>query len=165
VNAFLLDAPVFVARYTTGPGYAWIDQLFAQVLQGRLCCSVLGLAEVVAALVRLRRRGTFTPGLFASAMLQFRMDVLQPSAFVKLPLDSARVEASLVLIDRHQLDSSAGLLLRVCLDHAVVLRAAGHDLVLVSSGKRLLQVARKEGLLTFNPETGSQTELEALLGP
>jgi hypothetical protein len=142
-----------------------IDQLFAQVGHGQLCCSVLSLAEVVAALVRLRRRGKFTPGLFASAMLQFRMDVLQASAFTKLSLDSAQVEASLALIDKHQLDSSAGMLLRVCLDQAALLRTAGHDLVLVSSGRRLLQVARKEGLVTFNPETGSQIDLAALLGP
>jgi hypothetical protein len=165
VNSFFLDAPIFVARYTAGPGYPLIDQLFAQISHGRLCCSVLSVAEVVAALVRLRRRGKFTPSLFAGAMLQFRVDVLQPAAFTKLSLDNAQVECSLALIDQYQLDGSAGLLLRVCLDHAVPLRAAGHDLVLVSSGRRLLQVARREGLATFNPETGSQAELEALLGP
>src|SRR5262249_31390186 len=137
----------------------------ARAVQGRLCCSVLSLAEVVAALVRLRRRGKYTPVLFHSAMLQFRLDVLQPAHFTKLPLDNSQVEASLLLIDKHQLDGSVGVLLRVCLDHAMRLRAAGHDLVLVSSGRRLLQVARKEGLLTFNPETESQSTLHALLGP
>jgi hypothetical protein len=54
---------------------------------------------------------------------------------------------------------------RIGLDHAASLRAAGHDLVLVSSKRRLLQVARKEGLVTFNPEIQTQADLEALLRP
>jgi hypothetical protein len=165
MNSFLLDAPVLVARYTAGPGYPLIDQLFVHASQGRLCCSMLGLADVVAALVRLRRRGTFTPRLFASAMLQLRLDILQPAHFSKLPVDYLQVEASLALIDKHQLDGPAGLLVRICLDHALWLRAAGHDLVMVSNGRRLLQVARKEGLATFNPETETQAALEAFLGP
>jgi hypothetical protein len=165
MNSFLLDAPVFVSRYTSGPGYPLIDQLFAQASPGRLCCSILSLAEVVAALVRLRRCGKFTAGLFANAMLQFRLDVLQPTHFTKLSLGNAQVEASLALIDKHRLDSTAGLLVRICLDHAAALRTAGHDLVMVSSGRRFLQVARKEGLMTFNPEIETQADLEALLGP
>jgi hypothetical protein len=98
-------------------------------------------------------------------MLQFRWDVLQPTALVKLPLHNAQAEASLPLIDKHQLARTEGLMLRAALDHAVTLRAAGDDLVLVSLGRRLLQTARKEGLLTFNTETGTQAGLEALLGP
>jgi len=50
-------------------------------------------------------------------------------------------------------------------DHANQLRGSGHDLVLVSSGRRFLQVARAEGLLTFNPETQTQAELDVLLRP
>jgi hypothetical protein len=91
MNSFLMDAPVIIARYTSGPGYPLIDQLFAQASPGRLCCSILSLAEVVAALVRLRRSGKFTPGLFSHAMLQFRLCVLQPAHVTKLPLDRAQV--------------------------------------------------------------------------
>jgi hypothetical protein len=40
MNFFLLDAPIFIARYSAGPGYLLIDQLFAQASQGRLCCSI-----------------------------------------------------------------------------------------------------------------------------
>jgi hypothetical protein len=165
MNSFLLDAPIFVARYTAGTGYQRIDPLFAPAIRGRLCCSVLGLAEVVATLVSLRRRGKYSPGFFAAATLQFRLDVLQPTHFAKLPLTSSQAEASLGLIDKHQLDSSSGILVRVCLDQAGQLRSAGHDLVLVSLSRRLLRVARQEGLLTFNPETGSDSDLTALLGP
>jgi hypothetical protein len=165
MNSFLLDAPVIVTRYTSEPGYLLIDQLFAQASPARLCCSILGLAEVVAALVRLRRGGKCPPGLFASAILQFRLDVLDRASFTKLSIDRAQVEASLALIDQHQLESNEGILLRICLDHAVSLRTAGHDLVMVSSGRRLLKVARKEGLVTFNPETQTQADLEVLLGP
>jgi hypothetical protein len=165
MNAFLLDAPVFVTRYTGGLGYLLIDQLFAQASQGRLCCSLLAPAEVVAALVRLRRRGRLTPVLLGSALFQFQLDVLQATHFTRLSLDGAQVEASLALIEKHQVESTEGVLVRVCLDHAASLRATGNDLVLVSNGRRVLQVARKEGLLTFNPETQTPAELQALLGP
>jgi hypothetical protein len=82
-----------------------------------------------------------------------------------LPTPPSRKSPALDLIDQHKIDGTAGLLVRVCLDHAGCLRAAGHDLVLVSTGRRLLQVARKEGLVTFNPERQTLADLEALLGP
>jgi predicted nucleic acid-binding protein len=165
MNSFLLDAPVLVARYALGPGYLLADQLLALAAHGRVCCSILSLAEVMAALVRLRRRGRLTPVLFAAANLQFRLEVIQSAAFTKLTVSSPRVEAALALIDTHRLAGYAGILLRMCLDQVVQVRAAGHDLVLVSSNKRLLQVARMEGMLTFNPETRTQSELDILLGP
>ena len=42
-------------------------------------------------------------------------------------------------------------------------RKVGDELVLVASDHRLLRAAQAEGLTTFNPETESQTELDALL--
>jgi hypothetical protein len=165
MNSFLLDAPIFITRFTAGPGYLLVDQLFAQASQGRLCCSVLTLAEVAADLVRLRRQRRLTAAFVDSARQQLWLDVIQPKHFTKLPLDNTQVETALDLIDQHKIDSMAGILVRVCLDHAASLRAAGHDLVLVSTGRRLLQVARKEGLVTFNPETQTQADLAALLGP
>ena len=40
----------------------------------------------------------------------------------------------------------------------------GHDLVLVTSDKRLLKAALAEGLVTFNPDAQTQAELEVGLG-
>jgi hypothetical protein len=165
MNFFLLDAPILITRYRAGAGYLLVDQLFAQAYRGRLCCSIFCPAEVVAILVSLRRRGAVPPGFFGSALMHLRLDVVLPAYFTKLSLDDAQVDASLTLIDQHRLDSNAGLLVRIGLDHAASLRAAGHDLVLVSTGRRLLQVARKEGLGTFNPEIQTQADLAALLGP
>ena len=41
----------------------------------------------------------------------------------------------------------------------------GDDLVLVASDQRLLRAAQAEGLVTFDPETQSQADLDALLMP
>ena len=40
----------------------------------------------------------------------------------------------------------------------------GDDLVLVTSDQRLLRAAQVEGVLTFNPETQTEGDLDALLG-
>jgi hypothetical protein len=165
MNSFVLDAPVFIARYTSARGYALIDQLLARASPTRLSCSVLCPSDVVAALVRLRRLGKLTAGSLANALLQFRWDVLLPAIFARLPLSAAQVEASLPLIETHQLDGAGGLLIRLCLDQAESLRPAGDDLILVSSSRRVLHAARNEGLLTFNPAVETQADLDALLGP
>jgi uncharacterized protein (DUF934 family) len=69
------------------------------------------------------------------------------------------------LILTHSINSTDAILLRSALDFAGQLRAAGHDLVLVVSDRRLLAAARAEGLATFNPETDANADLDALLGP
>ena len=40
-----------------------------------------------------------------------------------------------------------------------------NSLVLVVTDRRLLRAAQAEGLLTFDPETQTQAELDAFLGP
>jgi len=45
------------------------------------------------------------------------------------------------------------------------LHSIGNQLVLVSSDQRLLKAAQAEGLFTFDPETQSQADLDALLAP
>jgi 3-hydroxyisobutyrate dehydrogenase-like beta-hydroxyacid dehydrogenase len=51
----------------------------------------------------------------------------------------------------------------MALDVATRRRAAGHDLVLMTTDPPLLRAARREGLTTFNPERQTQAELDALI--
>jgi hypothetical protein len=55
--------------------------------------------------------------------------------------------------------------LRIALDLVSAFRSRGDDLVLVAADRRLLQAARAEGLVVFDPETQTQTELDMLLAP
>jgi predicted nucleic acid-binding protein len=70
VHAFLLDASALVKRYAPETGSAIIDYLITKATRGRLLCLMLGVAEVVAALVRKRNGGVITPAIFAAAMTQ-----------------------------------------------------------------------------------------------
>lgn len=49
------------------------------------------------------------------------------------------------------------------LEVANVPRKAGDELVLVTCDARLLRAAQLEGLLRFNPELDTQTQLDALI--
>lgn len=96
-----------------------------------------------------------------------------PTRLMCLMLGAAEVAATLarkpnsaiVHLNRHSLNSTDCIVLEASLTVATRLRSASEDLVLVASDARLLKAARKEGLLTFNPETQDQFALDALLGP
>lgn len=57
------------------------------------------------------------------------------------------------LIEIHSLNSVDAIVLRSALDIGAACRAAGDELVLVTSDQRLLRAASSEELLVFNPET------------
>jgi predicted nucleic acid-binding protein len=165
MNRFLLDASALAKHYAPERGSALIHHLFTRTARDRLACLLLGGAEVVAALVRKRNSGQFTPAAFAAAIGQLQADVLGAVVFQKLPAEDAVIYASLPLLERYAINSSDALVLQTALNLAPTLRAAGSDLVLVASDQRLVKGAQAEGLVTFNPETQSQADLDALIGP
>jgi hypothetical protein len=61
------------------------------------------------------------------------------------------------------INATDAVLLRLAIDLAARLRVDGDDLVLVASDKRLQRAAQAEGLLAFDPETQTETELGVLL--
>jgi hypothetical protein len=65
-------------------------------------------------------------------------------------------------IEQHALNATDALVLCSALDVAGVLHGAGDNLVLVASDTRLLRAAQAEGLTTFNPETDTPAQLDAL---
>jgi predicted nucleic acid-binding protein len=165
MNFFLADASALIKRYAPEAGSALVGHLLSQAPRDRLMCLMLGAAEVVAALVRKRNGGQITPAVFAVALLQFRGEVLDAVDFLKLPVDNLLIGASLPLLDKHSLNATDAILLQLAREQGQVLRAAGNDLVLIASDKRLLKAAQAEGLVTFDPETQTQADLDALLGP
>ena len=63
-----------------------------------------------------------------------------------------QIVASWELIDAHSINSTDAIILQCALSQANQLRRSGNNLVMVSSDQRLLEAARDEGLLTFDPE-------------
>jgi hypothetical protein len=165
MNFFLLDDSVLLKRYALEPGTDLIDNLFRQVTHDRLACLMLGVAEVLATLVRRRRSGRLTPVLFQGAVLHLRAELLQPTEFVRWPVDNNLLVASLPFIERYHLGAVDSVLLRVAVEAAQARRSTSNDLVLMTTKAAVRRAARREGIVTFNPETQSRTELDALLGP
>jgi predicted nucleic acid-binding protein len=163
MNFFLFDASALVKRYYSEVGAALVDHLFGQAARNRLACVMLGAAAVAAALVRKRNGGLISPPVYATAMTQLQTEVLNATAFTKLPSDNSLIDAAIPLLDKHAINSSDAIVLRTALNLASQLRAARNDLVLVASDQRLLKATQAEGLTTFDPETQSQAELDALI--
>jgi predicted nucleic acid-binding protein len=165
MNQFLIDASALGKHYVPERGTILMHHLFARVARDRLACLMLGAAEVVAALVRKRNGGLITPAAFAVAMAQLRVEVLNAPDFTKLPADNATINASLPLLQTYPVNANDGIVLQSALDFGSQAQATGHTLVLATSDQRLLRAAHAEGLVTFDPESQSQADLDALIGP
>jgi predicted nucleic acid-binding protein len=164
MNSFLLDASALAKRYTLESGYPLVDYLFAQVKVSRLSCLLLGAGEVISVFVRKKNGGQISRIVFAQAMADFTAEVIQAGDFGKIEPDRTQVIDSWPLIEKHALNATDAVVLRVAMDRAEELRSQHQDLVLVAADVRLLRAAQSEGLATFNPETDAQTSLEALIG-
>jgi hypothetical protein len=103
--------------------------------------------------------------LFAQALLDVEGELVTSAFPFKVAAGDQLVSAAIALIPAHSINATDAILLRSALDLAAQLRAAGDDLLLVASDQRLLRAAQAEGLATFNPETQSPADLDAVVGP
>ncbi len=162
---FFLDASSLGKRYAPEVGTPLMNYLFANVSPARLLLFDIGMGEVLSLLVRKRNVGRLPAATFAQALADFQAEIIRSPQVRVLSSDTTVVLASLPFILTHSINSTDAVVLRLALVLAVEMRPLGDDLVLVASDQRLLRAAQAEGLPTFNPETQSQTELDALLGP
>jgi len=128
-----------------------------------MCCLMLGAGEVAFALVRRHNDHKITDDRFARAYAELLREVVRSPEFDTLAVPNDEIEAALPFLQKHKVNISDAALLRIALDLQAATRADGDDLVLVVSDGRLQQAAEAEGLATFNPETQSEMELDALL--
>jgi len=152
-------------RYAPEPGDALVDHLFTRVTRDRLTCLMIGAAEVAAALVRKRNQGVLNSAMFATATAELRAEVVDAADFFKFESDNALIARSIPLSDTHSINATDAIVLRTASETVSQMRPAGNDLILVASDRRLLRAAQTEGLLTFDPETQTQAELDTLIGP
>jgi predicted nucleic acid-binding protein len=165
MNSFFLDASALSKRYSLEVGAVLIDHLFNRVARDRLMCLMLGAAEVASVLVRRRNAGRLLPARFIQGMLNLSAEIVNNPNFNALAADNDLIAAAVPLIEQHSINSTDAVVLRLSLDLAAQHRAAGDDLVLVTSDRRLLRAAQHERLVTFDPETQTQADLDALIGP
>jgi predicted nucleic acid-binding protein len=160
-----LDASALAKRYALEIGSALIDYLFANVSPDRFFVFNLGMAEVLSVLVRKKNAGILSAAVVSQAIANLGKEVIFATSLRKIVADTSLVILALPYIETHSVNATDALVLQSALELAGNLRVAGNDLVLVASDKRLLRAAQTEGLVTFDPETQSQTDLDALLVP
>jgi predicted nucleic acid-binding protein len=165
MNFFFLDASALAKRYSLEDGADQVDHLFGKVPRNRLMCLLLGAAEVLSVLVRRRNGGRLSASSFSQGVVNLHAEIIEATDFQTLPAENDLIIAALPFLERYSVNSTDAIVLRLALDFADQFHSSGNNLVLVTSDQRLLRAAQAEGLLTFNPETQSQTDLDALLGP
>jgi predicted nucleic acid-binding protein len=163
MNHFGLDASALAKRYTHEAGSDRIDHLFTHVPRDRLSCLMLGAAEVFSVLVRRRNAVQLSQAAFAQAVANLRIEVIDAGDLICLPAESSTIRSSLPLVDAHGVNATDALVLRSYLDQAALFRSGGNDVVLVAADQRLLKAAQAEGLVTFDPENQTISELDALI--
>lgn len=165
MNFIWLDASALIKRYAAEVGTPLVNYIFSEVDPSHLLSMLEGVGEVFSALVRKRNTGTLANILFHQVIINLRAEIVNDPSVEKVHPTHQQVSNPWDFIEKHSLNSTDAVILRCALDKAVELRAAEHDLVLVSADARFLRTAQAGGLLTFNPETDSQAALDALITP
>ena len=162
MNSFFLDASALAKRYSLEVGADRVDYLFDHMPPSSLMCLMLGVAEVVSVLVRRRNSDLLSPTAFAQGMINLKAEIVDADDFNVLPIDNSLIAAAMPLIEKHAVNATDAVILRLALDLATQLRINNNDLVLITCDQRLLRAAQTEGLVTFDPETQMMADLEAL---
>lgn len=163
MTSVYVDPRAWVKRYVEEDGSEHVEQLFNDLLvvqPPRLICSRCGVTEVVAALNRRQNVGGISRSEFAVAYMQLERDRRSIRLFT---VRNYQVDGSARLILTHNLNATDALHLQVALETHSRLRLQGDRLLSLCADQRLLRAAQAEGLTPFNPETGTEAQLMALL--
>ncbi len=143
-----LDPSAWVKRYVAEQGSEVVDGLWEQILQGkgRGFCNWLGFSELVSVLQRWRNRREVSGEAFLRVFRQFQQDCEQVEW---CPLTWGQIQASIVHIERHNLNATDALHLQVAIEQA----HSGVGIVwVVTSDRRLVRASLAEGLNCLDPE-------------
>lgn len=163
MNYFWLDANAIVKQYVTETGTPLINHLFTRVSLNRIFCLFDSMDETRHVFVRKKNGGLITITEFNQAIQRFKTQFIDQVKVKQVNPTQNQKIASRPLIEVHSINSTDAYILQCALDEADKLRTVGDDLIFVSSDRRPLTAATNEGLLTFNPETGNQTDLDVLI--
>jgi predicted nucleic acid-binding protein len=139
-----------------------MNHLFNTVPHDRLVILTQAIGETLSIIVRRRNTCVLSSIAYQQASQALRKELITSCQIRLKTTDDTLVFTSLPLIEKHSINSTDALVLRSALEVAVILRQVGHDVVMIAVDARLLRAAQAEGLVTFNPETDTLTELNIL---
>jgi predicted nucleic acid-binding protein len=163
VRSFYLDASALAKRYSLELGTPLLNHLFTSVPLDRLYVFNVGMAEVASLLVRKKNADLISTAALTQALADLRVEIVFSSGLQRIVATNALVTSALALIETHSINATDAVILQSALGLRTRLHSTGDDIVVMASDQRLLRAAQAEGLITFNPETQSQADLDALL--
>ena len=162
---FWLDANAIAKRYVVEKGTPNINYFFTGVSAERMICLFDSMDETRFVIVKKKNSGIISLSEFNQAIQKFEAEIVNSTEVVQVHATVDQKEAARQLIHDYPINSTDAYILQCALDKANELRADNDDLILVSSDEKLIKAAQNAGLLTFDPETDSQSVLRVLIGP
>ena len=143
-----LDSSAITKRYVAEEGSEAIDALYgrAEARKIGLCFSLWNVGEVLGAIAKARRLGWFPPEQAEAAAWSFVQESTKLhhlGALRTAPVRGDLLEEAITLLFRQDIEQADCLQIATCKD----LGASAF----VSADRRLLEVARAEGLTALDP--------------
>lgn len=158
------DASALVKRYAQERGTNVLNKLFESLHPSQMTCSTVTILETLSILVRKRNDGRLERPLFEDTVRKFRTEIVENRLFVATSVDDNLLLRSSDFVVKHNLNATDAVILRSALDLRATLRAAGDDLALWTSDKRLVRAAQAEGIAVIDPEVASVEDVQRGLG-
>ena len=159
LNIFYLDASAFIKHYSGEPGADNVTALLHLAKPGQIVTTIWTLTESTAALKRKHNEGKFSSDEFERILQQLSIDFEQLHL---LKTDTEDARESIPFILRHSLNATDALHLRMARKLRLFVAIVGAQVVIVAADRRLLRVAKAEGLSTLNPEESTLAQVQAL---
>ncbi len=155
--AFLFwDASALSKNFTNETGHDTVVALLDNAAVSGHISTLWGYVEIHSILRRRCNGGLLDEKGFQKAVSVLQQDFRVNETFQILEINDDTMFSSIVLIDRHNLNSTDAVLLTALLNFA---RSPETPIcVMVSADKRLLRAAEAEGLPALNPETALLAE-------
>jgi hypothetical protein len=128
-----------------------------------MTCFGINVGEIVSILVRKHNDGRLNDRDFGNALSEFSHEVIENTDFVYLSTDNTDIEPSLKYIQQYNLNATDAVILHSAFELYLTLRAYDHELILITSDKRLLDAAIAMSLPCLNPEIETLRNLKILL--
>ena len=148
--AYFLDSSALVKLYLAETGSSWLKSLTGKHRQHSFYIARVTQVEVVSALTRRGRAGSFTPAGLTATLAQFRLDL--PRIYVPVEITQAIIKSGMALAETHGLRGYDAVQLAAALEIYQERIAFGlSSPTLVSADTDLNAAGEAEGLQVANP--------------
>ena len=150
MTVYFLDSSALVKRYVPEVGTGWIQTLANPDSGNQLFMARITWVEVLSALARRQREGSFDSSQIAQIVLAFRHHL--NTQYRVLEFTQTLAELAGQLVNQHPMRAYDAVQLASALSlHSVLTQAQLPVLVFLSADDRLMTIAQTTGLLSDNP--------------